>query len=340
MVHTIAPRAALTILLVKGTSLDSADQAVAASIAALRMGATEGGIISLSPAGQIGGEHCVTHTQLEELNNALRTDAHHHVTVVAATGDSGAAGEPCALIDALSAGISQQLHPDEEKSPSFASDPLVLGAGGTTLSASHTDRRLDRRDRLGPPRRHPRHGLPGVRRGLQPPVPPARPIRTRSTGSARCAASLTSQPTPTRTPAAASRSSQATPARATRSANTAARAPAHRSGLGSSRSPTSTRNATSASSTRPSTEIARSPHYHQAFHDITNGSRNTAKFPPRHDHRLPSRPRLGPRHRLGQPEREGARTPTRFPRNPLAAASRVPASDQRGWVVRSTVPSC
>src|SRR6516162_7831647 len=44
MVHAIAPRAALTILLVKGTSLDSAGQAVAASVAALRLGATEGGI--------------------------------------------------------------------------------------------------------------------------------------------------------------------------------------------------------------------------------------------------------------------------------------------------------
>jgi subtilase family serine protease len=40
MVHTIAPRAALTILLVNGTSLDSADQAVAASVAALRRGAS------------------------------------------------------------------------------------------------------------------------------------------------------------------------------------------------------------------------------------------------------------------------------------------------------------
>lgn len=49
IVHTIAPRAALTILLVKGTSLDSARQAVAASVAALRRGASEGGIISLSP---------------------------------------------------------------------------------------------------------------------------------------------------------------------------------------------------------------------------------------------------------------------------------------------------
>jgi hypothetical protein len=55
VVPAIAPRAALTIALVKGTSLDSAGQAVAASVAALRLGASEGGIISLSPAGQIGG---------------------------------------------------------------------------------------------------------------------------------------------------------------------------------------------------------------------------------------------------------------------------------------------
>ena len=47
VVHAIAPRAALTIVLVKGTSLDGAAQAVAASVAALRLGASEGGIISL-----------------------------------------------------------------------------------------------------------------------------------------------------------------------------------------------------------------------------------------------------------------------------------------------------
>ena len=137
MVHTIAPRAALTILLVKGTSLDSADQAVAASVAALRRGASEGGIISLSPAGQIGGEHCVDHAQLTQLNAALQADADHHVTVVAATGDTGAAGEPCALIDALSGGISSSFTPRKEV-VLVASDPLVLGAGGTTLDASHT----------------------------------------------------------------------------------------------------------------------------------------------------------------------------------------------------------
>jgi subtilase family serine protease len=137
MVHMIAPGAALTIVLVKGNSLDSADQAVAASVAALRMGASEGGVISLSPAGQIGGEHCVDHAQLTQLNAALQADADHHVTVVAATGDSGAAGEPCALIEGLAGGISRSFIPRKEPIL-VASDPLVLSVGGTTLDASHT----------------------------------------------------------------------------------------------------------------------------------------------------------------------------------------------------------
>jgi subtilase family serine protease len=137
VVHSIAPGAALTIVLVQGNSLDSAAQAVTASVAALRMSAMEGGIVSLSPAGQIGGEHCVDHTQLTQLNAALQTDADHHVTVVAASGDSGAAGEPCALIDALSGGISSSFTPEKEP-VLIASDPLVLSVGGTTLDASHT----------------------------------------------------------------------------------------------------------------------------------------------------------------------------------------------------------
>jgi subtilase family serine protease len=137
VVHTIAPRAALTILLVKGTSLDSAGQAVAASVAALRLGATEGGIISLSPAGQIGGEHCVDHAQLSQLNAALQAEAGHRVTVVAASADTGAAGEPCALITALATGISRSFTPRKEVGL-VTSDPFVLSAGGTTLDASHT----------------------------------------------------------------------------------------------------------------------------------------------------------------------------------------------------------
>jgi len=136
IVHSVAPGAALTILLVKGTSLNNADNAVAASVAALRLGASEGGIISLSPAGQIGGEHCVDRAQLDELNAALEDDDAHDVTVVAASGDVGAAGEPCALITALG-GTGPSSTPMKEVGL-VASDPLVLSVGGTTLDASHT----------------------------------------------------------------------------------------------------------------------------------------------------------------------------------------------------------
>lgn len=135
MVHAIAPGADLTIVLVKRTSLDNPANAVAASLAALRMGMSQGGIMSLSPAGQIGGEHCVTRTQLASLNAALRADADHHVTVVAATGDSGAAGEPCSLITALFGGGNS---PAPVKEPILiASDPFVLSVGGTSLTAGH-----------------------------------------------------------------------------------------------------------------------------------------------------------------------------------------------------------
>jgi subtilase family serine protease len=135
VVHAIAPRAALTIVLVPGTSLNSAGQAVAASVAALRLGAAQGGVISLSPAGQVGGEHCVDHAQLTQLTAALQDDAEHHVTVVAATGDIGAVGEPCALIDALGGSMSGFV--PRREVVLVASSPLVLAAGGTTLEASH-----------------------------------------------------------------------------------------------------------------------------------------------------------------------------------------------------------
>ena len=170
VVHAIAPRAALTIVLVKGTSLDSAGQAVAASVAALRLGASEGGIISLSPAGQIGGEHCVDDAELTQLNAALQADASHHVTVVAATGDTGAAGEPCALIDALGGSMSS-FTPGKEVGL-VASDPLVLSAGGTTLDASHTTGAWIGETALGASRRQPRQFLPGVGRRVPPSLPP------------------------------------------------------------------------------------------------------------------------------------------------------------------------
>ena len=134
MVHAVAPAATISIVLVKPTALNNTRNATAASVAAVRLGLRAGGVISISAAGQVGGEHCVTRAQLASLNSALRDAARHHVTVVAAAGDIGAVGEPCDLIAALTGGTFTPVR--EVTLP--ASDPLVLAAGGTSLTASHT----------------------------------------------------------------------------------------------------------------------------------------------------------------------------------------------------------
>jgi subtilase family serine protease len=133
MAHVIAPQARIVIVLVKGTALNNTPNAVASAVAAIRLGMTEGGVISISAAGQVGGEHCVTRKQAASVHAALRAAADHHVTVVAAAGDVGAVGEPCDLIKALTGGTFTPVR--EVTLP--ASDPLVLAAGGTSLHASH-----------------------------------------------------------------------------------------------------------------------------------------------------------------------------------------------------------
>jgi subtilase family serine protease len=133
MVHAIAPRAAIVELLVKATSLNNAASGVAASVAALRLGTSLGGVISISAAGQTGGEHCDTHAEVVALHAALRNAVQHHVTVVAASGDIGAVGEPCQLFKGLTGGAFPPVR--EANLP--ASDPLVLAVGGTALTASH-----------------------------------------------------------------------------------------------------------------------------------------------------------------------------------------------------------
>jgi subtilase family serine protease len=136
MVHTIAPRAAIVEVLVRGTSLNTIGNAVSASVSALRLGAKLGSVISISAAGQTGGEHCDSHAQVVALHKALQDAASHHVTVVAASGDIGPVGEPCQLIKGLVGGTFSPVK--EANLP--ASDPLVLAAGGTTLTADRTGR--------------------------------------------------------------------------------------------------------------------------------------------------------------------------------------------------------
>lgn len=134
MVHVVAPGAAIVELLVKATSVNNAASGVAASVAALRLGTSLGSVISISAAGQTGGEHCDTHAEVTALHAALQNAADHHVTVVAASGDIGVVGEPCQLVKGL---IGGPFPPVKEVNLP-ASDPLVLAAGGTRLIASHT----------------------------------------------------------------------------------------------------------------------------------------------------------------------------------------------------------
>ena len=104
MVHALAPGAALVILLVPSTSLDNTRNAVSAAVASLRLGSTEGGVMSISAAGQIGGEHCVSRAQADSVNAALQAAASRHVTVVAASGDIGAVRYPCDVYSAAFGG--------------------------------------------------------------------------------------------------------------------------------------------------------------------------------------------------------------------------------------------
>ncbi len=132
-VHAVAPDAAIAVVLVRSTSLNNPASAIAAAVAAVRVGVSQGSVISISAAGQTGGEHCDTPTEVDRLNAALETATARHVTVIAASGDVGAVGEPCAVIKGLIGGAFPPVK--EVNLP--AADPLVLATGGTSLDASH-----------------------------------------------------------------------------------------------------------------------------------------------------------------------------------------------------------
>ena len=133
LVHALAPDATLVVLLLPSTSLHNTPDAVAAAVAELRLGPTLGSVMSISAAGQIGGEHCVSPAQAGSVNAAVHAAVDRGMTVVAASGDIGAAAYQCDLFSALTgtapaAPVKGVLL--------LASDPLVLSAGGTSLRAS------------------------------------------------------------------------------------------------------------------------------------------------------------------------------------------------------------
>jgi len=125
MVHAVAPAATIRIILLpQGTG--NLHVGGTRFIEALRLAPSLGDIVSIT----LGvSERCVTPAQAAKLNSALQYDEDRHVTVIASSGDDGAAAGPCS-------GAESTLPVRAVILP--ASDPLVLAAGGTTLEANHS----------------------------------------------------------------------------------------------------------------------------------------------------------------------------------------------------------
>jgi subtilase family serine protease len=123
MVHAIAPGATIVELPVDTAALRTA----AGWVRMVRTAAGHGNVISFS----LGvAEDLLTSTEVTAIHSALEYAAARHVTVIAASGDWGAAGQPGSAV--FGPGSSTLVK--EVSLP--ASDPLVLGVGGTTLTAN------------------------------------------------------------------------------------------------------------------------------------------------------------------------------------------------------------
>jgi subtilase family serine protease len=123
IIHAVAPEATIDVIMVPPSDLNSSAGFVQAVLDFLRLAVPRGTVISIS--GSIG-EHFITPAEATQLNVALQSAENHHVTVVASTGDTGAASDP--VLDS----------PPVKEVSMPASDPLVLAAGGTSLALDPT----------------------------------------------------------------------------------------------------------------------------------------------------------------------------------------------------------
>jgi subtilase family serine protease len=121
IVHTVAPAAALRVVLLPANVPDSAANATADMLAGLRLAVsgTDVALISFSL-----GEHYFTKAQVTQMHSLLLGAAAHHVTVIADSGDNGGFSDA----DFGSTAVKEVSLP--------ASDPLVLAVGGTTLDGN------------------------------------------------------------------------------------------------------------------------------------------------------------------------------------------------------------
>jgi subtilase family serine protease len=118
MVHAIAPDAALAVVLVAhDATTSSANFTTAITETIQEGGALHAAVVSISGS---HGEDFFTPAEAARMNAALGQAREQHVTIVASSGDTGA--------------ISDHGPPVQVSLP--ASDPLVLGVGGTILDAA------------------------------------------------------------------------------------------------------------------------------------------------------------------------------------------------------------
>jgi subtilase family serine protease len=128
IVHAAAPGAAIREVLIDDQAQDSPAAASTDLAAALRLGLTQGAVISFSHS---WGERCFTTAEVAQLNSALQAARIHDVTVINSSGDIGAVANPCP-------GAVAGTFPGVKGVNLLDADPLVLAAGGTSLQASRS----------------------------------------------------------------------------------------------------------------------------------------------------------------------------------------------------------
>ncbi len=124
IVHAVAPDATIRELLVDPADVSSAAKLAAMFATYARLAARNGQVISQSGIGQKDvGEDAFTSAEVATVNSALEYAAARHVTFVCGSGDYGALG-------------SGATKPPVKEVSLVADDPLVLGVGGTSLTAN------------------------------------------------------------------------------------------------------------------------------------------------------------------------------------------------------------
>jgi subtilase family serine protease len=124
MVHAVAPDATIREILVNPAEVSTPAKFAVTFAAYVRIAVRYAEVISQCQVGEdfSVGEDSWTSAEVATMNSALQYAAARHVTVVAASGDEGVLGF------GSSTPVKQVILP--------ASDPLVLGVGGTSLTAN------------------------------------------------------------------------------------------------------------------------------------------------------------------------------------------------------------